>query len=86
MPRNLDRRVEILFPVEAEGPKEKLKDILDITLCDTVKAKIMQKDGTYSHIDRRGKKYVDSQITFSELANEVGKNYNREHVDLFGEN
>lgn len=85
MPRNLDRRVEILFPIEDAECKEKIKDILDITLSDTVKARLMQTDGTYVNIDRRGKRYLESQITFSELANDIGKNYNREHVDLLGE-
>ena len=47
MPRNLDKRVEILFPVEDEKLKEEVIHILDIQLKDNVKARIMQPDGSY---------------------------------------
>ncbi len=42
MPRNLDRRVEILFPVEDEKLKERLIHILDVQLADNVKAHLLQ--------------------------------------------
>ena len=48
MPRNLDRRVEILFPVEDEKLKERLLHILDVQLNDNVKAHFLQPDGTYA--------------------------------------
>lgn len=47
MPRNLDRRVEILFPVEKPCLQEKLQDILDCQMRDTVKASMLQPDGSY---------------------------------------
>lgn len=48
MPRNLDRRVEILYPVEDEKIKKKLiSTILDVQLGDTTKERIMKSDGTY---------------------------------------
>ena len=46
MPRNLDRRVEIVFPVEAPDLKEKAKHILDVQLRDTLKAHCLLEDGT----------------------------------------
>ena len=55
MPRNLDRRVEIVFPVEAPDLKEKAKHILDVQLRDTLKAHCLLEDGTYRKVDRRGK-------------------------------
>ncbi len=50
MPRNLDRRVEQLFPVEDPFIKDALKKILDIHLRDNVKAREMQPDGTYRRV------------------------------------
>ncbi len=50
MPRNLDRRVEQLFPVEDPFLKNALKKILDIHLQDNVKAREMQPDGTYRRV------------------------------------
>lgn len=47
MPRNLDKRVEILFPVEDEGLKQEVIHILDIQLQDNTKARILQPDGSY---------------------------------------
>ncbi len=63
MPRNLDRRVEILFPVEDEKLCERLKHILDVELADTVKAHIMQPDGTYRKY-RKKSDPVNSQLVF----------------------
>ena len=64
MPRNLDKRVEILFPVEKSELKKEVIHILDIQLSDNVKAHIMGKDGVYKKADRRGKKSVMSQMYF----------------------
>ena len=68
MPRNLDRRVEIVFPVEAPDLKEKAKHILDVQLRDTLKAHCLLEDGTYRKVDRRGKEAVEAQKTFCEEA------------------
>ncbi len=68
MPRNLERRVEILFPVEAERLKAKMYHILEVMLGDNVKANIMQPDGRYEKIDKRGKVLVNCQETFCEEA------------------
>lgn len=68
MPRNLDRRVEIVSPVEAPDLKEKAKHILDVQLRDTLKAHCLLEDGTYRKVDRRGKEAVEAQKTFCEEA------------------
>ena len=64
MPRNLDRRVEIIFPVLEEELKEKALHILEVELADNVKARVMQADGTYEKLDKRGKVLVNSQEQF----------------------
>lgn len=68
MPRNLDKRVEILFPVEDETLKAEVIHILTIQLQDTLKAHIMQPDGTYSKQDLRGKKKLCAQDYFRQEA------------------
>jgi polyphosphate kinase len=68
MPRNLVKRVEITFPVEDEDLKKKIKEILKIQLTDTLKAHIMQPDGTYEKQDLRGKIKLDSQLHFAQQA------------------
>lgn len=50
MSRNLDRRVELLFPIYDESIRKRLRDILKRYLADTVKARILQSDGTYVRV------------------------------------
>ncbi len=68
MPRNLERRVEILFPVERPELKEELLHILQNQLDDNVKASVLQADGSYSKVDKRGRKLFNSQEAFCEEA------------------
>ncbi|MBZ9685434.1 RNA degradosome polyphosphate kinase [Clostridium estertheticum] len=67
MTRNLDRRVELLFPIEDHESRNKIKEILDISLLDTEKARILNKDGIYIRVDRRGKELINSQEAFYAL-------------------
>lgn len=68
MPRNLDKRVEILFPVEEEEIKKSVYHILDVELKDNVKAHILNQDGHYEKIDKRGKVLINSQDEFCKEA------------------
>lgn len=73
MPRNLERRVEILFPVEKEELKEELLYILKCQLSDTVKAHILDAEGKYEKVDRRGKRTFNSQEAFCKEAVRLAK-------------
>ena len=64
MPRNLERRVEILFPVLNPELKEKVWHILDVQMRDTVKAQLLKPDGTYEKVDKRGKVLCNAQEEF----------------------
>ena len=64
MPRNLERRVEILFPVEKPELKEELLHILQSQLRDNVKASVLTSDGVYEKVSRRGKSRFQSQEAF----------------------
>ena len=64
MPRNLDRRVEILFPVEEKNLGSRIKEVLQAYLKDTVKARLLLADGTYVRVDRRGKTLFNVQEYF----------------------
>lgn len=47
MPRNIDRRVEVLFPIEDEAERQQIISILTIYLHDTAKSHILRSDGRY---------------------------------------
>jgi len=64
MSRNLDRRVELLYPIEDPEVKSHILRILDIYLRDTIKARLLLPDGNYSSVDRRGKEPLSSQDYF----------------------
>lgn len=71
MPRNLDRRVEIVFPVLEDKLKEKALHILEVELADNVKARVMGPDATYKKMDKRGKVLVNSQEQFCQEAKDA---------------
>jgi polyphosphate kinase len=65
MPRNLNRRVEVLFPIEAPRLIRRIRDrILAKYLEDEARARIMEPGGTYKRIEHTGKKLLDSQAWF----------------------
>ena len=68
MPRNLDRRIELLFPVEDEKNRTRLISILEAYLKDTVKARILKNNALYCRVDKRGKPIFDSQDYFYKIA------------------
>jgi polyphosphate kinase len=73
MPRNMDRRIEILFPIEDERAKERVINILGISWQDNVKARRLNSDGTYvlKQLDPNAIK-IQAQEKFIELAREKG--------------
>lgn len=68
MPRNLERRVEIMFPIEKPELRKKLMDILNTILRDTEKAHLLTPEGTYEKVDKRGKGSFNSQLAFGNMA------------------
>ena len=66
MQRNLNRRIETLFPVEDPELRARLYHILDITWNDTIKTRIMTADKTYVRVDKRGKPLLECQKHFCE--------------------
>jgi polyphosphate kinase len=47
MPRNIDRRIEVLFPIETETVRLEIVKLLNIYLHDTAKSHLLQSDGRY---------------------------------------
>ena len=88
MPRNLDNRVEIVYPVADPDLREQVRHYLDVELADNVGASIYLPDGSYEKQDLRGKTKVNSQMQFvkeaeaaaREAANPVKKGRGRTFV------
>ncbi len=73
MPRNLERRVEILFPIETPDLVEDLKHILQIQLADNTKARIMTDDGIYIRMTPGRNNKTGAQRTFMKEAMDAAK-------------
>jgi polyphosphate kinase len=54
MPRNLDHRVEVAFPILDARLQAEVREVLDIQLSDTVKARLLQPDGTSIRVRPEG--------------------------------
>ncbi|MCM3761474.1 RNA degradosome polyphosphate kinase [Alkalihalobacillus oceani] len=69
MTRNMEKRIEILFPVLNEQSKNRIKEIFKVTLQDNTKAREQMKDGTYQYIKRLPHEQpIQSQLYFYEQA------------------
>ena len=79
MPRNLDRRVEVLSPIEDDHMKWFLKNqYLESYLRDTEKASELQSDGCYKRPEVKDSEPFDAQLSFQKHSNVVSIE-NRSH-------
>ena len=78
-PKYLDRRIELVFPIEDDDLKQRAFNILDTLLNDNTNARIMQSDTSYQHVSRRGKAMFSSQLEFYNQAQERLRSL--EHVE-----
>ncbi|WP_147534627.1 RNA degradosome polyphosphate kinase [Bacillus marasmi] len=70
MKRNLDKRVEIMFPILVTDLKERVNQVLSLALVDNVKAREMDCDGLYDYVSKREwETEVESQLELFHMAN-----------------
>lgn len=81
MPRNLDRRVELLVPIESPALRARLRQILDITFEDNAKARLMLPEGRYQRPTPPGP--LRSQERFYQLATEAARQARRNLYRVF---
>jgi len=72
MPRNLDRRVEIAFPVLDPKLQGQVREILEIQLADTVKARRILPDGSSVRVQAEGRPPLRSQERLYDLTGAGG--------------
>lgn len=70
MYRNLERRVEVVFPIQDPEHQARIRDqLLAVYLQDTVRARVLQPDGSYRRLTpHHGAHPIDSQEIFMGLA------------------
>jgi polyphosphate kinase len=68
LPRNLFRRIEVVFPIEDGVLRERvINEILALTLADNTRARMLSSDGSYELVEKQGKARR-SQFEFIALA------------------
>jgi len=83
MQRNLDRRVETIFPLEDEKLKtELLKTLIRIALKDNVKARELQPDGSYKPVETGTEKGINSQEWLMNHTIKAGGSYAKNKIKL----
>jgi polyphosphate kinase len=68
MPRNLDRRIEMMFPVDDAFCKKRLIETLDAYFRDTVKSWILLPDGSYARTETAGRRRFRAQEALCQRA------------------
>lgn len=79
MPRNLNRRVEILFPIEDENCRKRVLEVLEVQLLDSERARIMEGDGTYRRfrLPEGSQARLDSQNYLMDSAIKASRQFHR---------
>jgi polyphosphate kinase len=84
MPRNLDRRVELLVPVEDPSCQARLISILKTTFQDNAKARRLKADGYYERLQPLGHaKALRSQQIFFDQAHDAAKQAQQDRYQTF---
>lgn len=73
MPRNLEKRVELLVPVDDPASKKRLIRILECFFADNRKGRLLAPDGSYAINEANAKKAVNSQEAFAKWADDAMK-------------
>ncbi|MDE1169960.1 MAG: hypothetical protein PW734_01915 [Verrucomicrobium sp.] len=83
MPRNLHRRIEVVFPLLDPALRARVaEEILPTYLKDCVKARVLQPDGTYRRACREeGKEPFQAQLAFRERARREQKAHRAVHAE-----
>lgn len=73
MPRNLERRLELMTPICDEGLKQKLYEILQLQLNDNVLSWILDENGDYKKLSKGNAKAINNHEILEEYINRIYK-------------
>lgn len=73
MPRNLERRLELMSPIFEESLQKKLLDILNLQLKDNELSWRLKNDGEYEKIERGKNPSIDNHFLYEKYINDISK-------------
>ena len=74
MTRNLDKRIEVIVPVQDTSIRKELKDILELQFADNVKARIVDSKSSNSYVNSNGNTLVRSQYAIYDHLKLINEN------------
>ena len=85
MPRNLDKRIELLVPVEDRQARDKLIEMLELQMKDTVKGRELDSDGRYARAKAQGdsKSGLRSQWALQQKAVQISQDHQQQKLTEF---
>jgi polyphosphate kinase len=84
MTRNMENRIEILFPILNAQLMQRIQKWLNVMLKDNVKARIQDSSGQYHYVDRaEGEIEINSQVMLSEMFNPSINTSEKQVLHLF---
>jgi polyphosphate kinase len=69
MPRNLIRRVELIFPVEEAALKQRALEVFEVLWADNVNAREQDAEGNYEDVPQKGR-IINAQRELARAARE----------------
>lgn len=78
MPRNLERRLELMTPIKTDSLQKKLLEILQLQLSDNVLSWTLQSNGEYKKLQISEDKQKNSQLMLEEYINRIHKSLKKD--------
>ena len=74
MPRNLDRRIELMAPIEKEEFSKRIEEILKLQLADNTHRYVLTKGYEYKRVEpKEGERVINSQEILEKYVSKLGK-------------
>ncbi|WP_024953657.1 RNA degradosome polyphosphate kinase [Sulfurospirillum arcachonense] len=86
MPRNLERRLELMSPIYEKSLQEKLFEMLQLQITDNTLSWELQNDGEYKKSERGKEKVINNHIILEEYINKIYKTMKKDTTSSKAEN
>ncbi len=86
MPRNLERRLELMTPVHAKALQEKLFEMLQLQITDNTLSWNLRNDGEYAKVERGKDKVINNHVILEEYINKIYSTMKKDTTSSKAEN
>ena len=80
MSRNLNRRIEVIFPILNEDLKQEIIDLIDLQLNDTVKARLIDSEQKNEYVKKKSAKKIQAQLATYHYLKNKERTHGKENI------